>query len=215
MQVCAHCPYQGTNAALSRRPLAPSLSFHSWPPSITLAFYIPHCMPTTHTHMTSLLPSSILCPHGPLQGWYWLSMSCLLLVHLVPSCFLHEPEFSTSRLLCFLPASCQCLAYSLTLKMEATCSFKTSVYFQQTAQCYIPEDRTLHNHCCENLRLFRTTHSHFSSCTGVFLGGILDWCVNDFVYTVMWSQIQLSSTVVMDHCDSNGTRMEEDNWQCS
>jgi hypothetical protein len=37
-----------------------------------------------------------------------------------------------------------CLAYSLTLKMEATCSSKTSVDFQQTAWHYIPEDRTLY-----------------------------------------------------------------------
>jgi hypothetical protein len=34
--------------------------------------------------------------------------------------------------------------------MEVTCSSKTSVDFQQTAWCYIPEDRTLHNHHCEN-----------------------------------------------------------------
>jgi hypothetical protein len=27
-----------------------------------------------------------------------------------------------------------------------------SVDFQLTAQCYIPDDRTLHNHCCENLK---------------------------------------------------------------
>jgi hypothetical protein len=28
---------------------------------------------------------------------------------------------------------------------------ETSVDFQQTTWCYIPEDGTLHNHCCENL----------------------------------------------------------------
>jgi hypothetical protein len=36
-----------------------------------------------------------------------------------------------------------CLVCSLTLKMEVTCSSETSVDFQQTAQCYISEDRTL------------------------------------------------------------------------
>jgi hypothetical protein len=36
------------------------------------------------------------------------------------------------------------LAYSLTLKMEATYSFEMSVYFQQTMSNYIPEARTLH-----------------------------------------------------------------------
>jgi hypothetical protein len=34
-----------------------------------------------------------------------------------------------------------CLAYSLTLKMEATSSSETLVDLQQTALHYIPEDR--------------------------------------------------------------------------
>jgi hypothetical protein len=38
-----------------------------------------------------------------------------------------------------------CLAYSLRLKMEATCSSETSNDFQRTTRRYIPEDRTLHN----------------------------------------------------------------------
>jgi hypothetical protein len=37
-----------------------------------------------------------------------------------------------------------CLAYSSTLKMEATCSSEMSVDFQQTVWRYIPDDRTLH-----------------------------------------------------------------------
>jgi hypothetical protein len=37
-----------------------------------------------------------------------------------------------------------CSAYSLTLKMEAMCSSKTSVDFQQTTLQYVPEDSTLH-----------------------------------------------------------------------
>jgi hypothetical protein len=64
-----------------------------------------------------------------------------------------------------------CLAYSSTLKMEATCSSSTSVVFQRTVPAchlrsrwflawlilrpwrwrrYIPDDRTLHNHDCES-----------------------------------------------------------------
>jgi hypothetical protein len=35
------------------------------------------------------------------------------------------------------------MAYFLTLKMEAICSSKTLVDFQQTAQYYIPKDRIL------------------------------------------------------------------------
>jgi hypothetical protein len=44
-----------------------------------------------------------------------------------------------------------CLAYSSTMNMKATSSFETSVNFQRTTRHYIPEDRTLHNHRCENI----------------------------------------------------------------
>jgi hypothetical protein len=40
-----------------------------------------------------------------------------------------------------MPVSC--LAYSLTLKMEVACSSETSVDFQWTTHCYIPEDTTV------------------------------------------------------------------------
>jgi hypothetical protein len=45
-------------------------------------------------------------------------------------------------------AVCICwgIAHSLTLMMEVIWSFRISVYFQQTTQCYIPENRTLINH---------------------------------------------------------------------
>jgi hypothetical protein len=42
------------------------------------------------------------------------------------------------------------LASYSTLKMDATCSSERSVDFQGATQCYIPEDRTLHNHCYED-----------------------------------------------------------------
>jgi hypothetical protein len=45
-------------------------------------------------------------------------------------------------------------AYSSTLQMEATCSSELSVDVQRTTQCYIPEHRTLHNHCRENLEYY-------------------------------------------------------------
>jgi hypothetical protein len=47
-----------------------------------------------------------------------------------------------------------CLTYSSTLKMEVTCSSDTSVDLQRTTRRYIPEDWTLHNHRCENLKFF-------------------------------------------------------------
>jgi hypothetical protein len=43
---------------------------------------------------------------------------------------------------------------SSTLKMEALCSSKTSVATQRTTRRHIPEDDTLHNHRCENLKFY-------------------------------------------------------------
>jgi hypothetical protein len=55
--------------------------------------------------------------------------------------------------LAFTMASC--LAYSSTLKMDATCSSETSVDFKRTTRRYIPEDRRpLHNHRCSNLKSY-------------------------------------------------------------
>jgi hypothetical protein len=42
---------------------------------------------------------------------------------------------------------------TLTLKMEAICSSGT-VETQRTTQRHIPEDDTLHNHGCENLKSY-------------------------------------------------------------
>jgi hypothetical protein len=53
---------------------------------------------------------------------------------------------------CFYAGSC--LAYSSTLKMVAICSSETSVDFQRSTRRYIPEDSTLHNHRCENLKSY-------------------------------------------------------------
>jgi hypothetical protein len=46
------------------------------------------------------------------------------------------------------------LAYSSSLKMEATCSSEILFDFQRITRCSIPEDRTLHNHCCEDLKSY-------------------------------------------------------------
>jgi hypothetical protein len=48
-------------------------------------------------------------------------------------------------------ASClvSCLAYSSILKMEM-CSSEPSLDFHRITWRYIPEDRSLHNHSCEN-----------------------------------------------------------------
>jgi hypothetical protein len=46
------------------------------------------------------------------------------------------------------------LVYSVTLNMDATRSSEKSVDFQRATWCYIPEDRTLRNHLCENLKSY-------------------------------------------------------------
>jgi hypothetical protein len=43
-------------------------------------------------------------------------------------------------------------SYPSTLKIEAICSFETSLDFHRTTRHCIPEDRTLHSHRCDNLR---------------------------------------------------------------
>jgi hypothetical protein len=45
-----------------------------------------------------------------------------------------------------------CLAS--TQKIDEMCSSKTSVDFQRTTRRYTPEDRTLHNHRCEDLKSY-------------------------------------------------------------
>jgi hypothetical protein len=47
-----------------------------------------------------------------------------------------------------------CPAYFLTLKIEAIFSSETSIDAERTTQRCIPEDGTLHNHRCENLKSY-------------------------------------------------------------
>jgi hypothetical protein len=56
--------------------------------------------------------------------------------------------------ICFVLVSC--LAYSSALKNEATCSSETSDDFQRTTYGFIPEDVTLRNRRCENLKPYVT-----------------------------------------------------------
>jgi hypothetical protein len=44
------------------------------------------------------------------------------------------------------------VSFSSTLKMEAKCSSETSADFQWTTWRYSPEDRTVRNDRCENLK---------------------------------------------------------------
>jgi hypothetical protein len=61
----------------------------------------------------------------------------------LPKAVLKEILFEAPLATLFTLVSC--LAYSLTLKMEATFSPETSLDFQRTTRRYIREDRTLEN----------------------------------------------------------------------
>jgi hypothetical protein len=70
-----------------------------------------------------------------------------------------HPHWQTGSLspaglaVCFMLVSC--LVCSSTLKMETTCSSKTSVDVHRTIRRYIPEHRTLPSNRCKNLKSMR------------------------------------------------------------
>jgi hypothetical protein len=66
----------------------------------------------------------------------------------------HNQQKPARNQLCLPPACLLIFAefISPTLKMEAICSAETSVETQRTTRRHIPEDDTLHNHRCENLK---------------------------------------------------------------
>jgi hypothetical protein len=51
------------------------------------------------------------------------------------------------------------------MKMKVTYSSETSVDFQRTTRCCIPEDRTLHKHRYESLKGSSYISLHFVTCT--------------------------------------------------
>jgi hypothetical protein len=65
---------------------------------------------------------------------------------------------------CFLLVTC--LVYSASLKMGAVSCSEILVDLYQTTWYCIPVDRTLHNHCCENLKTAYMTD--FVSSVGFF-----------------------------------------------
>jgi hypothetical protein len=112
-----------------------------------------HCLPSSRTH--NVMKSYILrdiTPCIPLKiNRRFAVTNRLSLQHRI---------ISQARNWVSLLATCciliSCLAYSSTMKMEATCLSETSLDFQRTTRSYIPEDRTLHNHRCDNL----TSYTH-------------------------------------------------------
>jgi hypothetical protein len=72
----------------------------------------------------------------------------------VPSNFFYIEEFYLLGLLaaCFMLTSC--LAFFSSLKIEATYSSETPLDVQWARRCCVAEDRSVPNHCCENLTFF-------------------------------------------------------------
>jgi hypothetical protein len=52
-----------------------------------------------------------------------------------------------------------CSVYSSTLKMEVTFNLERPLDFQPTTWHFILGDRTLHNHRCENMKLYIISYS--------------------------------------------------------
>lgn len=46
------------------------------------------------------------------------------------------------------------------------CSSETSIHSQQTTRRCIPEDRSLHNYCCENLNSYKNNFIQKTRCSG-------------------------------------------------
>jgi hypothetical protein len=54
--------------------------------------------------------------------------------------------------------------------MEAICSSETSVATQQTTRRHIPEDDTIHNHRCGNLKSCKLEHDLHTAVRGAAMG---------------------------------------------
>jgi hypothetical protein len=96
-------------------------------------------------------PCSLLSCNRRFGGTYRLHLQ------IRRSNFSKNQQVSRWKAECRLPPSYLLVLAQITssnLKMEAICSFETSVATQQTIRRHIPEDDTLHNHCCKNFKSY-------------------------------------------------------------
>jgi hypothetical protein len=123
---------------------------------------------------------------------FWDITSCSLLK-------VKEPALNqVAKRDCFPPAFTLdfYLAYSLTLNMEAICSSETSVDFQRNTRRYNPEDITLHNHRCENLKSYILSRVKAVTLDGVGLTtGFIGFTHNYSVPTTVELHTRLHFTV--------------------
>jgi hypothetical protein len=92
---------------------------------------------------------------------FWDITPCSLLK--VNRCFsgicclhLHGKRIRNQHKICIRQSSQAFFLLGLLLypEMATVCSFETSVYFQRIIWHCIPENRSLHNHRCENIRSY-------------------------------------------------------------
>jgi hypothetical protein len=90
---------------------------------------------------------------------YWRANGNRAPVSYLPSVSCINPDFRLADYCACHPLACRFSAklVSSTLKMEAICSSETSVNTQRTTRRYIPEDDTLHDHRCGNLKSYNLT----------------------------------------------------------
>jgi hypothetical protein len=105
-----------------------------------------------------------------------------------------------------------CLAYYSIMKLTATYSSETSIYFQRTIWCYIPEGRTLHIHRCawaSNLTYVLLVHSYEEFCRywrNIFTADTATLCkcmeviicvfLFIWLHTLMWSDRMIMGGVL-------------------
>jgi hypothetical protein len=90
--------------------------------------------------------------------------------------------------------------------MEAICSSETSVDFQRVTRRYIPEDSTLHNHRCENLKSYEWKITNLKNI--IFFFFTVRCCVT--VTTKAWLCIvSKANDRAQDKWDWKGIREEE------
>jgi hypothetical protein len=97
--------------------------------------------------------------------------------------------------------------------MEAICSSETSVNFQRTTRRYIPEDSTLHNHRCENLKSYNIEHAHSIESTE-FVDKMSDyrfirkesypWRQSGWAFTTVSKSMSVPATATRCSCPGSG-----------
>jgi hypothetical protein len=116
--------------------------------------YVQYNITTRQTQFNSIQFFIIYVPSQHLQG-HLLPYTTQLFVHML---YILTGSYTTNQTcfvyLCTAFTLVSWVAYFSTLKMEAKCSSEISVDFQRTTDRHIPEDGTLHNHRCENLKYY-------------------------------------------------------------